>query len=190
MLLDAQPDYGQLDPLLVTGNPLPALLFGQLDASVAAAFVAYKLHLLDSNADVEGTPVAVLAGMLLLFVVFVAIVLLIPLGPFGVELRHIRLDGSGLWLGRKFLSAEEIGECAVVSEGEASWAGFIARCRAVKLGYTQVSYNFFASKGPAVLVVQDRAGLRRPGWLIATKDPQGLVAALSRLHGEAKEGRA
>lgn len=118
---------------------------------------------------------------LILVVGFSGLLFLIALGPIGTERRHIRVDESGLWLGRKFLPAEEIGECAVVSEGEATLAGWLIRCRGVKIGWTQASYNTIASKGPAVLVVQERAGLRRPGWLIATKDPEGLLKALTEL---------
>lgn len=143
------------------------------------------------EALLESTPTEALGRMLVFFAACVVLLLLIALGPFGVERRHIRVDGSGLRLGwGKFLPADEIGECTVVSEGEARIVGWYPRCRGVKVNWMHSSYNPISSKGPAVLVVQERARLRRPGWLIATQDPQGLLKALTELRREVKETAA
>ncbi len=47
-----------------------------------------------------------------------------------------------------------------------------------------MSYNNLPNSGPAVFVVQTRKHLGRPGWLIASADPEGLLAALSELRSD------
>jgi hypothetical protein len=47
-----------------------------------------------------------------------------------------------------------------------------------------MSYNNLPNSGPAVFVVQTRKHLGRPGRLIASADPEGLLAALSELRSD------
>ncbi|MDQ3570007.1 MAG: DUF3093 domain-containing protein [Actinomycetota bacterium] len=107
--------------------------------------------------------------------------------PGSSEFKSTRVDRTGLTVGRRFLPAHEVGRCAILSEADAGSVANRRRYEGVRLGRKNVSYAFFASSGPAVFIVQDRAGLARPGWLVATRDPEGLVAALTELREKNRE---
>ncbi|MGH8909213.1 MAG: DUF3093 family protein [Egibacteraceae bacterium] len=150
-------------------------------AAGSALFVARELR--------AGTPlgtflpaVLVATGGLLILAVLIAA------GPLGNELKHIRVDRSGLRLGRRLLPADEIGRCTALTEAEAGRAALRWRYDGIKIG--RGSYNPIGSKGPAVFVEQRRPGRRWPGWLISTDDPEGLVTALHRLRGETRARRS
>lgn len=108
--------------------------------------------------------------------------------PGTTECKSIRVDGSGLRVGRERLPAQEVGQCLLVPEDEASATALSGHYGNIKIGSKVGSYGFFASSGPAVFVLQERAGLKRPGWFIAARDPEGLLAALTQLRIRA--GRA
>lgn len=106
---------------------------------------------------------------------------LLAWAPGSTECKSIRVDRSGLRVGRQRLPASEVGSATVVSADEASSTALSGRYGDVRIGPRNGSHGFFANSGPAVFVKQERAGLDRPGWLIATNDPQGLLAALGEL---------
>lgn len=111
------------------------------------------------------------------------------MGPIGTEGRSIRVDAEGLTVGRHFLPRVELGRVELIGEYEA----FIAlyrlnpRVRGVILSRTRISKNpIGGSDGVSVLVEQRRAGMKRPGWLVGTHQPEELVAALEQLRGSAR----
>ncbi len=122
----------------------------------------------------------VLAGLVVVYA-------LVAWAPGSSEFKSVRVDRSGLTVGRQFLPAEEVGHAAVVSEAEASSAALRRRLLGTRIGSKNVSYAYFANSGPAVFVVQERAGLERPGWMIATRDPEGLLAALAELRRRSRK---
>ncbi len=114
------------------------------------------------------------AGLLVLGAVFA----FITMGPFGPEFKHVRVDARGLWVGRRLIPAHEIGRVEALTQDEATWAATRWRRDGVKIGRGTYGWS---SDGTAVLVVRNRPDLRRPGMVVATKDPEALVAALRTL---------
>lgn len=113
----------------------------------------------------------------------VAVLALFAWAPGTSECKSIRVDHAGLSLGRRLLPAGEVGRCALVPEREAGRAALRWRYQGVRIGWRTMSYNYLPDDGPAVFVVQQRSDLRRPGWLITSADPEGLLAALTDLRG-------
>ncbi len=97
------------------------------------------------------------------------------------ECKSIRVDRSGLTVGRQFLPADEVGRAALVPEYEAGRAALSCRYQGTRIRRWRMSYNYLPNSGPAVFVVQTNTDRRRPGWLIASADPEGLLAALCEL---------
>lgn len=98
-------------------------------------------------------------------------------GRYGGERKHIRVDADGLWVGGRLLPADEIGACEIVPEARARRLLFRQRYGDVLLNRPGSSYSMLHD-GPPVLVRQQRPGLRRRGWLVATEHPDELIAAL------------
>lgn len=122
----------------------------------------------------------ILVGALAVVAAMLGVLFLPPLGR---ELKHLRVDARGLMMGPSLLPAEQVRRIAVLSEAEAVAAAYRLRHQGTRAGWTHVSYGLATHDGPAVWVEQDSG--RRPGWLIATRDPDGLRAALEqvrRLH--------
>ena len=107
-------------------------------------------------------------------------------GRYGGERKHLRVDRQGLWVGGRLLPAHEIGACEVIAEPRARRLLFRQRYGDVLVNRPGSSYSL-SHDGPPVLVRQERPGLRRKGWLVATAHPDELVAALRSVqaaHGD------
>lgn len=103
-------------------------------------------------------------------------------GPLGTELRHIVVDERGLRVGRRLLPAGEIGDRRVVTAEEGAVALWAQHVDGHRLGRSTRSHNPRLHDGEsAVFVYQERPGLERPGWLVGTRDPDGLIEALDRV---------
>jgi hypothetical protein len=97
------------------------------------------------------------------------------------DCKSIHVDRDGLTVGRQFLPAGEVGQVTLLPEAEASRAARSCRHQDTRIGRRRMSYNYLPNSGPAVFVVQKGRDLRGPGWLIASRDPEGLLAALTEL---------
>lgn len=112
--------------------------------------------------------------------VFLLLLCWAAFGRYGGERKHIRVDGQGLWVGGRLLPAAELGVCEVVPEPRARVLLFRQRYHDVLVNRPGSSYSL-SHDGPPVLARQDRPGLRRKGWLVATDHPDELLAALHTL---------
>jgi hypothetical protein len=142
-----------------------------------------------TQTDTDGGSIGTILGVLAFLCFFALLYAYIAWVPGSSEFKSITVDHTGLTVGRRHLPVQELGRCAILSEAEAGSVANGRRYDGVRVGRKNVSYAFFASSGRAVFVVQERAGLPRPGWLVATRDPEGLLTALTELRAE-NRGRA
>ena len=113
-----------------------------------------------------------------------AVLALVAWAPGTSECKSIRIDRTGLTVGRQFLPAGEVGHCALLPEYEAGRAARKCRYQDTRIGRRRMSYNYLPNSGPAVFVCQKGRDLARPGWLIASRDPERLLAALTELRSD------
>ncbi len=113
-----------------------------------------------------------------------AVLALFAWAPGTSECKSIRVDRDGLTVGRQFLPTGEVGTCALLPEAEAGRAALSCRYQGTRIGRRRMSYNYLPNNGPAVFVVQKGRDLARPGWLIASRHPEGLLAALTELRAD------
>lgn len=134
-----------------------------------------------------------LRRLALVYAGLLALLFLISLTPLTDGFSHIRVSGSGLalWWGPLFrLPAAELGDAVVVPEREAGPAARRGRYRDVRIPLGRASYPNLGGAGPGVFVEQRRPGKPPIGWLLATRDPEAVVAALTRLRegGDSSRG--
>lgn len=154
-------------------SPMDAVGFGML-AVVALVMVVWL-----GREEPEDLPALVLAALGL-----TALVTVVLVSPGTYPCGHIRIDRSGLalwWPWRLRLPAAELGNVAIVPEDEAGPAARQGRYGDTKIGTFQSSYSVWGGMGPAVFVEQRRVGKQARGWLLSTRDPEGVVAALERV---------
>jgi hypothetical protein len=164
-------------------------LSGTQTVGFAVIGVIAAVMLLDTaRRDPEKIPVTALV-----LLGFAALALVLSLSPLTDGFSHIRVDGSGLalWWGPLFrLPAAELGDAVVVPEREAGPAARRGRYRDVRIPLGRASYPNLGGAGRAVFVEQRRPGKGTIGWLLATRDPDAVVAALTRLRegGDSSRG--
>lgn len=155
--------------------------FGATEASIFMGLGAVALFMVVSTArDEPEDLVAVALAVLALTALAVGILLM----PGTYTCGHIRIDQSGLalwWPWRLRLPAAEIGDVVIVPEEEAGPAARAGRYAGVKIPTGRSSYSVWGGMGRAVFVEQRRAGKPARGWLVATRDPEGVVEALERV---------
>ncbi len=127
-----------------------------------------------------GTGQFVLGGLAFL----ATLLALFAWAPGTSECKSIRIDRTGLTVGRQFLPAGEVGHCALLPEYEAGRAALKCRYQDTRIGRRRMSYNYLPNSGPAVFVCQRGRDLPRPGWLIASRHPERLLAALTELRAD------
>lgn len=127
-----------------------------------------------------GTGLFVLGGGAFL----AALLALFAWTPGTSECKSIRIDRAGLTVGRQFLPAGEVGHAILLPEHDAGRAALKCRYRDTRIGRRRMSYNYLPNRGPAVFVSQQGRELARPGWLIASRDPERLLAALTELRAD------
>jgi len=106
---------------------------------------------------------------------------LIAVSPLTTGFRHIHIDESGLtlWWARYFhLPADQIGDVIIVPEEEAGPAALRHRYGGLRIAFGRCTYAVRRNEGPAVLVEQHRPDGKIVGWLLSTRDPAALIAAL------------
>jgi hypothetical protein len=111
-----------------------------------------------------------------------AIVLFIQHTRFGPDDRDLRVDTCGLRVRRDVIPATRVGRVELVHRPEALFSAYRLQVRGVPIGRTQLTYIPWFTAKPAVLV-EDLGGGERPGWLLESRDPEGLVRALEQVRG-------
>lgn len=155
--------------------------FGGTEAIIFVMLVAAAVFMLVSTARRDPESLATVA---LGYLALAALVVVIVVSPVTVWCGHIHIDRSGLavwWPRLVRLPAAEIGDVVIVAEEEAGPAARRGRYRNLKIGSGRSSYSVWGGMGRAVFVEQRRVGKPVRGWLVATRDPEGVVAALERV---------
>jgi hypothetical protein len=167
--VSATPQAGAL-PYVERRRPQPTFL------AVAALFViGPALWVVE---DARNAPWAILAG-----VIGVAFVLYLGYGRFGGEGRHLLVDANGLQVGDGSLPAARVGEVEVVPEALASIYAAQGRARDTPIPFGRSTYAAMGGSGGAVLITE-RTGTS--GWLVATRHPERLAAALEAARDAAR----
>lgn len=122
-----------------------------------------------------------LLRVMLGYIGLLILMLLIFVSPLTTEFRHIRIDRSGLtlWWARYFhLPADQIGDIVLVPEDQAVRVARRHRYQDLRIQFGRCTYAARGYEGPAVFVEQRRPGKRSYGWLLSTRNPDAVVAAL------------
>lgn len=164
------------EPLYWERRPLSVTTIGVF-AALAIAFPSGLFQAVREGTPLSSGLLPALAAMVLL----IGSAAFVSLGPFGVEFKHVRVDQRGLWVGRRLIPVHEIGRFEALSAAEAKEATIRWRHDGIKIG--RGSYNPIGTDGAAVFVVRRRSGVRRPGMVVATKDPEAVMAAMKQLKG-------
>lgn len=120
------------------------------------------------------SPTAVTVGLAALLAVGLAI----GSSPWGPLFKHVRVNDEGLDVGPWHLPASAIGRAWQVDTATARRRG--ARGTIEGLRLRRSSFGIFTTDDAAV-VVEDTSADAPSGWLVATRHPDRLVAALAEL---------
>lgn len=98
----------------------------------------------------------------------------------GIFARDVRVDAEGVHLGRGTLPAGAVGDVRILPAARAreAYGGTIDD---VAVSWRRNAHGG-AWRWPGVLMV-DRRGGRRPGWLLRTRRPEELQAAIRTVAG-------
>jgi len=130
-------------------------------------------------------------GLFAAFGGHLAWILVIFISPLTVGFGHIRIDRSGLalwWGGLMKAPAEQLGDAVIVPAHEVGTAVSRARYRGIKIPTGHSSCGVRGQSKPAVFLEQDRPGKATVGWLLATRDPEAVVEALSEVRDGRRDG--
>lgn len=147
---------------------LTALLCGLFFAG-GVAFIA--------TAVLEGDPLMHLGGVALW--IFAGLWALLQRSRYGTDYRSLRVDAKGLRVRDRFIPAKRLGRIELISNDQAAREANGMFVNGLPIGRTQCTYAPTGQLKPAVLV-EDLEGGQRPGWLLASRDPEGFAAALER----------
>lgn len=122
--------------------------------------------------------VAAFFGVMLL----AALILLVSPLAFTFGWLHISGAGLKLWpLGLSRLPVADLGDVEIIREDEAVVAARQGRWRGTRIPTGRSSYSRWGGDGPAVFVEQYRPGKDAVGWLLATREPEVVIDALTEV---------
>lgn len=137
---------------------------------------------------VHGLAVREVATMLGLLVVVMGPFALFAVSPWGWELKHVTVTDEGLWLRDRLLPAGRVGRVEVLGQGKAAaMYSFARRRHGLRRHPRRSSANsLWMRKDDAPVLVEDTASGR--AWLVATRRPDELVAALEGVRPPRPDG--
>lgn len=140
---------------------------------VAAGFLAPIMSAIDGSSVIRMLP---LSG---LWWAMAGGFLALGRSRYGVDHRSLRVDAKGLTVRDRFVPAKRLGRIELISNEQATREANGMFVNGLPIGWTQCTYAPTGQLKPAVLV-EDLGGGHRPGWLLASRDPEAFAAALER----------
>ena len=153
------------------GSRYALLLAVVLGAGMVAVRLADGFSLLDA-----------LAPPFLVLWLPIGLILVVQRTRIGPDFRSLRVDRDGLRVKDRVVPGKRLGRVELVHQPEALFGAYRQEVRGLRIGRTQSTYVPLFTAKPAVLV-EDLRGGERPGWLLESRDPEGLVRALEQVRG-------